>query len=63
MTQFNGVMVSVLAIRSKVNVFKPGQSDEFLRTIKIGSMPSFGGEVKLEAQCCKNFMACKKLLV
>jgi hypothetical protein len=42
-------MVSVLAIRPKVHKFKPGQG--FLMAIKIHSMPSFGGAVKLEAPC------------
>jgi hypothetical protein len=39
-----GVMVSMLAIRLKVQGFKPGQ-DGFLRVIKVCSMPSFGEEV------------------
>jgi hypothetical protein len=57
-------MVSVLAIGPKVRRFKPGGGDGFSRAIKICSMPSFRGEVKLEAQgaiqkfpdsfrCCK----------
>jgi hypothetical protein len=42
---------SVLAIRPKIHGFKPGQSHCFLRAIKISSIPSFGGEVKLEDPC------------
>jgi hypothetical protein len=46
-------MVSVLAIRHKVCGFKLGRGDGFLRAIKIGSTPSFEGEVKPETPCCK----------
>jgi hypothetical protein len=49
-----GVMVSMLAIGPKVRGLKPGQGDGFLRAIKIHSMPSFGGEVKLSP----HFAAC-----
>jgi hypothetical protein len=42
-------MVSVLAIDLKVRGFKPDQGNGFLRAINIHSMPSFRGEVKLEA--------------
>jgi hypothetical protein len=44
-------MVRVLAIGPKVCRFKPGQGNEFLRAIKIHSMPSFDWEVKPSAQC------------
>jgi hypothetical protein len=46
-------MVRVLAIGPKVREFKPGQHDGFLGVIKIRSMPSFRGEVKLSATCRK----------
>jgi hypothetical protein len=39
-------MASVLDIGPKVHGLNPGRRDGFLRTIKIGSTPSFGGEVK-----------------
>jgi hypothetical protein len=41
-----GVMDSVFATGPKVREFKPGRGDRFLRTIKIRSKTSFGGEVK-----------------
>jgi hypothetical protein len=44
-------MVSVFAIGLKVPGFKPVRSDGYLRTIKICSTASFGGEVKPEAPC------------
>jgi hypothetical protein len=53
----SGVMVSVLAIGPKVRRFRPSQVDGFLRAIKIHSMPSFRGEVKLSAPC-QDFTAC-----
>jgi hypothetical protein len=46
-------MVSVLAIGTKVRWFKYGLGDAFLRVTKIGSTPSFGGEVKLKVLCRK----------
>jgi hypothetical protein len=46
-------MVGMLTIGSEVRRFKPGRGDGFLTAIKILSMPSFGGEVKLSAPCCK----------
>jgi hypothetical protein len=46
-----GLVVSVLATVLKVRTFKPGRS--ILRAIKIRSMPSFWGEVKLSAARCK----------
>jgi hypothetical protein len=49
----SGVIVSVFAIRLKVRGFKHGQGNGFLRIIKIHSMPSFRGKVKLEAPCHK----------
>jgi hypothetical protein len=48
-----GVMVSVLPTGLKVRRFKPGQGDGFLMAIKIHSIPSFRGEVKLKALCHK----------
>jgi hypothetical protein len=46
-----GAMVSVLATGPKVCELKPDWGDEFLRAIKVGSMPSFWGEVKPSAPC------------
>jgi hypothetical protein len=46
-------VVSVLATGTKGRGFEPGQGDEFLRSIKIHSTPSFGWEVKLEVPCRK----------
>jgi hypothetical protein len=46
-------MVIVLAIVSKVHGFKPGRGDGFLRSIKIGNTPCFGGEVNQEAHVRK----------
>jgi hypothetical protein len=51
--RIGGVMVSVLAIGHNVPDFKAGRGDGFLRAIKIRSMPSFRGEEKAEAPCCK----------
>jgi hypothetical protein len=48
-SRFCGVMLSVVAIRPKVRVFKPGQSDGF----SIRSAASFGGVEKLEIPCRK----------
>jgi hypothetical protein len=39
-------MVSMFTIIAKVHRLKPGQGNGFLRAIKIGSTPFFGGEVK-----------------
>jgi hypothetical protein len=44
-----GAMVSVLATGPKVCELKPDRGDEFLRAIKVRSMPSFRGEVKPSA--------------
>jgi hypothetical protein len=52
-SHLSGVMVSVLAIGPKVRRFKPSWGNGFLRVINIHSTPSFGGEVKLQAPCCK----------
>jgi hypothetical protein len=49
-SRLGGVMASVLATGPKSNGFQPGQSDGFLRAIKIRSTPSFGWEVKPEVQ-------------
>jgi hypothetical protein len=46
-------MVSMLVIGLKVRGFKPGRGDRLLRAIKMGSKPSFTGEVKPEAPCRK----------
>jgi hypothetical protein len=46
-------MVSVFDIQTKVCGFKPGRGYGFLRVIQICYVPSFGGEVKPEAPCCK----------
>jgi hypothetical protein len=43
----------MLAIGPKVHKFKPGQSNGFLRAIKIHSLPSFEGELQPEAPCLK----------
>jgi hypothetical protein len=45
-------MVSVLAIGAKICGFTLGQGNGCLKAIKICSMPSLGGEVKLEAASC-----------
>jgi hypothetical protein len=39
-SRLGGVMVILLAIGPKVRRFKPGQSNGFLRAIKIRSTPS-----------------------
>jgi hypothetical protein len=46
-------VVSVLATGPKGRDFERGQSDGFLRTIKIRSTPSFEWEVKREVSCRK----------
>jgi hypothetical protein len=38
---------------TKVLYVNPTEGDRFLRTIKINSTPSFGGEVKLSTLCRK----------
>jgi hypothetical protein len=48
-----GVVVSMLVIRPKICGLKPGRDDAFLRVMKICSLPSFDGEVKLVAPYCK----------
>jgi hypothetical protein len=50
-SRLGSVMVSLLTIRPKVCVLKPGQDDGFLSAIKISSTPCFGGEVKPKAPC------------
>jgi hypothetical protein len=52
----------MLTIRPKVHGFKPVQGEGFLRAIKIHSTCSFGGEIKLEAPCCKILWHVKKSL-
>jgi hypothetical protein len=39
-------MVSVIAIEHMFRGLKPGQSDGFLKVIKVRSTPFFGGKVK-----------------
>jgi hypothetical protein len=46
-------MVSLLVIGPNVHGLKPGRDDRFLRSIKIRSIPSFGGELKSEVPCRK----------
>jgi hypothetical protein len=48
-----GVVVSVLASGPKGRGLRPGRGGGFLRAIIIRSTPSFGREVKPEAQCRK----------
>jgi hypothetical protein len=50
---FSGVMVNMFVIGSKVHGFRPSHGEGFLRVIKIHSMPSFGGELKLLFPCRK----------
>jgi hypothetical protein len=50
----------VLVIGTKVLGYKLGPSIGFLRAIKIHSTPSFRGEVKPEAPCCKILQVKKK---
>jgi hypothetical protein len=57
-----GVMISVLAIESKVRGFKSGRERRILRPIKIRSTPSFGGEVKPSVPCRKIFAACQRTI-
>jgi hypothetical protein len=42
-----------LPLEPRLTGSNPAESDGFLRVIKIGGMPSFGGEVKPLAPCCK----------
>jgi hypothetical protein len=56
------VMVIVLAIEPKVCGFRPHQERWILRVIKIRSMTSFGGEIKLLAPCCKTLLYVKDLI-
>jgi hypothetical protein len=53
-------MVRVLTLGPRVHRFKSSRRVGFLRTIKIHSTPSFGGEVKPEAPCCKILRHIKK---
>jgi hypothetical protein len=50
-----GLVVIMLSTGPKVHRFKPDLAEDngFLRAIKISSMTSFQGEVKLSAPCCK----------
>jgi hypothetical protein len=50
-SRLGGVVVSVLVTGPKVHRFEPGQSDGYLRAIKICSTPSFGWQVKPEVPC------------
>jgi hypothetical protein len=60
--QRGGVVVSVLGTETKGRAFEPGQSDGFLRAIKIRSIPFFGWEVKPEVSCHKILWHVKDLL-
>jgi hypothetical protein len=51
----------MLATGPKVCGFKSSQGNGFLRVIKICSTPSFEGETKLEAPCCKSLWNIKDL--
>jgi hypothetical protein len=55
---FGGLVVSILASVSRVRGFKPDRSRRIFY-VKILSMPSFGGEVKLSLPC-PNFGACNR---
>jgi hypothetical protein len=46
-------MVRVLASRPKVCKYKSARGYGLLKVIKIHSTPSFRGEVRLDAPCCK----------
>jgi hypothetical protein len=41
----------MLASGSRVRAFKPGRSRWIYTSVKILSMPSFGGEVKVSVTC------------
>jgi hypothetical protein len=56
---FGGLVVSVLASGSRVRGFKPGRSRWIFTSVKILSMPSFRGEVKVSVPC-PSFSACKR---
>jgi hypothetical protein len=56
---FGGLVVSMLASGSRVSGFKPGRSRWIFTSLKILSMPSFGGEVKVSVPC-PSFAACKR---
>jgi hypothetical protein len=47
-SRLGGVVVSVLVTGPTGHGFEAGQSDRFLRAIKIRSTPSFGWKVKPE---------------
>jgi hypothetical protein len=47
---FGGLLVSMLASGTRDSGFNPGRKQlDFSSTVKILSMPSFGGEVKYES--------------
>jgi hypothetical protein len=48
-----GLVVECLRLDTRFEGSNPVEGDEFLRTIKICSTTSFGGEVKLPVPCCK----------
>jgi hypothetical protein len=56
---FGGLVVSMLASGSRVRGFKPGQGRWIFTSVKILSMPSFGGEVEVSVPC-PSFVACKR---
>jgi hypothetical protein len=51
----------MLATEPKVCRLKTGRGDGFLKAIKIHDTPSFGGEIKPEAQCRKILQHVKEL--
>jgi hypothetical protein len=56
---FGGLVVSMLASGSLVRGFRPGRSRWIFTSVKILSMPSVGGEVKVSVPC-PSFAACKR---
>jgi hypothetical protein len=56
---FGGLVVSMLASGSRVRGFTPGRSRWIFTSVKILSMPSFGGEVKVSVPCPSS-AACKR---
>ena len=51
----------VLAFRTQVRWFRPSQSRQIFKGVKILSTPSFGGEVKPSVPC-RRFATCKRVL-
>jgi hypothetical protein len=61
LSDFGGLVVSMLASGTQVCGFKPGRSRQIFSGVKILSMPSFGREVKPFVPCCR-FAARKRIL-